>query len=356
MSCGCNSNPCSCQPRPSVCCTPTTESVTYTFENQNANGIGVFDNETDNLVGFRGIVSANASLVVTLNASDNTIVLTFDPSALVADIPTATTTQRGIAETATNAEAQAKAATDKILTPSNLAALASTTTFAGLVELATNAETIAGVSTTLAVTPAGLAAVGALTGTTTFADAVAKAAAVATFDGQFGSQLDTEQGYVAGSTAAGDWNGLFTFGASNTMQANTSVAMGGHVLTFSSGELNFSPTMTGTWEGTFTIDGTTSGTLAFANGGLLDLETGTRILINSSTNTNAIYGTNGSGDFEAYDKSDYLSLNNLQTGYTTFANPATLRTCDTATVTLQQLAQIVGTLVSDLKAVLLPAT
>lgn len=39
----------------------------------------------------------------------------------------------------------------------------------------------------------------------------------------------------------------------------------------------------------------------------------------------------------------------VQTGYTAFTNPATTRTCNTATVTLQQLAQIVGTLVEDLK-------
>jgi hypothetical protein len=52
----------------------------------------------------------------------------------------------------------------------------------------------------------------------------------------------------------------------------------------------------------------------------------------------------------------FISTANTQTGYTNFTNPAVLRTCDTATVTLPQLAQIVGTLINDLKAVLLPAT
>ncbi len=128
MSCGCNSNPCSCQPRPSVCCTPTVESVEYTFENANIVGIGFFDNEADYLVQFRGLVSNSAALTLTLNATDNTIEIDFDDAALVADIPDATTTQRGILETATNAEALAKAAADKIVTPSNFAAMASTTT------------------------------------------------------------------------------------------------------------------------------------------------------------------------------------------------------------------------------------
>jgi len=94
MSCSCGCSPCSCSPNPTVCCTPTTESVEYTFENGNLTGIGTFDNETDNLVQFRGIVSNSASLTVTLNATDNTIEFDFDDAALVADIPDATTSQR----------------------------------------------------------------------------------------------------------------------------------------------------------------------------------------------------------------------------------------------------------------------
>jgi len=39
----------------------------------------------------------------------------------------------------------------------------------------------------------------------------------------------------------------------------------------------------------------------------------------------------------------------VQGSYTAFANPSTLRTCNTSTVTLAQLAQLVGTLVEDLK-------
>ena len=76
---------------------------------------------------FRGLVSNSLALTVTLDAGNNVIALDFDSSLLVADIPDADTTTRGILETATNAEAQAKAATNKILVPSNLAALGSTT-------------------------------------------------------------------------------------------------------------------------------------------------------------------------------------------------------------------------------------
>jgi len=60
---------------------------------------------------------------------------------------------------ASDAEALSKAATDKAITPGNLAAIGSTATFAGLVELATAAEAIAGSDTARAVTPAGVAAV-----------------------------------------------------------------------------------------------------------------------------------------------------------------------------------------------------
>lgn len=57
---------------------------------------------------------------------------------------------------ASDAQAVAKEATDKAITPGNLAALGSTATFAGLTELATAAEALAGTDTARAVTPAGL--------------------------------------------------------------------------------------------------------------------------------------------------------------------------------------------------------
>lgn len=61
--------------------------------------------------------------------------------------PQATTSEQGIVELATNAEAQAGTDTDRAITPASLASVTSTTTRAGLVELATNAEVAAGTDT-----------------------------------------------------------------------------------------------------------------------------------------------------------------------------------------------------------------
>lgn len=66
----------------------------------------------------------------------------------------ATTTTTGVAELATDGEAQAKADTARVLTPSNLAALGATETFAGLVERASTSEAIAGVDDARYMTPA----------------------------------------------------------------------------------------------------------------------------------------------------------------------------------------------------------
>jgi len=363
MSCGCTTitiTP-TCSPVPSLCCQPELSVQTYTFENANVSGVGVFDNETSFLVQFRGIVSASDGLTVTLDDPNNTIILTLDMTQLVADIPDATTAQRGVLETATDGEAQAKAATDKILTPSNLAALTSSQTFQGLVELATNAETITGTSDTLAVRPAGLAAFAATQKTTTtFADAVARAAAVPLFIGQFGAQLDTDTPYIAFAAPAGSWNQILASGA-NTFSVTQAFPV------------------TWTIDDGWTLDGTGNGTITFDQF-LSILFTATNSLVEFAGTTqfeadvnfhstariqdtgvnvpaNSVLTTSGTaGQLNSSLINTFVSSANTQTGYTTFANPATLRTCDTATVTLPQLAQIVGTLIEDLKAIKLPAT
>lgn len=69
----------------------------------------------------------------------------------------ASTTATGVGELATDAEAQAKTDTARLLTPSNLAALGTSTTFQGLCELATTAEVAAQTDTARCVTPQGLA-------------------------------------------------------------------------------------------------------------------------------------------------------------------------------------------------------
>jgi hypothetical protein len=70
---------------------------------------------------------------------------------------------------ASDAQALAKSATDKAVTPGNLAALGSTATFAGLVELATNAEALLGTDTVRCVTPANLLYVAGMRDIITFA-------------------------------------------------------------------------------------------------------------------------------------------------------------------------------------------
>lgn len=317
MACSCGCNPCSCSPAPVTCCTPTVESVEYTFENANLVGIGVFDNDTDNLVQFRGIVSESAALTVTLNATDNTIVFDFDDALLVADIPDATTTQRGILETATNAEALAKAATDKILVPSNLAALGSTTTFAGLVELATDAETIAGVSSTLAVTPAGLLAAASLYSTVTWADAVTRAGATPVFAGQFGTQLDTDVPWISRSAVAGGFDTPIIVGrGTNTLAAATTIAHAGFTITHSgAGGVTFDQAG-GT---TFTTGDTRIlGNMQFGNGSgeTVNFE-GPALQINGGTFVDSLLGTDNTGIAVDYAISSFLSTNNIQTGWGT---------------------------------------
>lgn len=370
MSCSCNCSPCCCSPAPATCCTPTTESVEYTFENGNLAGIGVFDNDTDNLVQFRGIVSNSASLTVTLNATDNTIVFDFDDTALVADIPDATTTQRGILETATNAEALAKAATDKILTPSNLAALGGTTTFAGLLELATDAETIAGVSTTLAVTPAGLAAAGQLTGMTTWADAVTRAGATPTFDGQIGTQLDINVPFVANGTGAGDFDVPVLISGANTLLGNVSVATAGFDFTFT-GAGNVVVNLSGS----FAVAGTAYlyADIQFGSGGAeaINFEGGT-LQVNGSALNDSLLGGGGAGLSLAYPVADFISANNTQTGWgtpsgtlarTTFAsyagqtvsNPPTQAEVQAIDDALVIVSRRLAALITDLLAIKLPA-
>ncbi|TGV26330.1 hypothetical protein [Mesorhizobium sp. M4B.F.Ca.ET.143.01.1.1] len=78
-------------------------------------------------------------------------------------INAATTSASGIVELATDAEAQAKTDTSRVLTPSNLTALGGTSTFAGFLELATDAEAQTGTDTARAITPANLQAVTATT-------------------------------------------------------------------------------------------------------------------------------------------------------------------------------------------------
>lgn len=73
--------------------------------------------------------------------------------------PYATETNPGIAEIATEAEAQAGIDNTRIITPANLQTVTATTERKGVIKIATNAEAQAGTDNSLAITPANLQAV-----------------------------------------------------------------------------------------------------------------------------------------------------------------------------------------------------
>lgn len=203
-SCGNNCSPgCGCL----YMVIPGDPSGSYSLMNVNTLGVGVADGQDGTQFNFRGVASANNSIIVTYDAGSHAIMLTLDIDEIINDLPDATTTQRGVLETATDAEAIAKVAVDKILTPSNLAALGSSTTFAGLTEYATGPETLAMASGVLAVTPLGLASlISTLGTTTTWADAAARAVLVPDFAGQVGVQLDQDILWIARGIVAGDFD------------------------------------------------------------------------------------------------------------------------------------------------------
>lgn len=366
MSCCSNCGGCGCSACAYVVNLPEDSTPSFVFANINVGGVGVLNGVTGDVnVNFRGVGSANAMLTVTLDAGNNVILLTVSAAAIAAAFPAATTAQAGILETATDAEAIAKAATDKLLTPSNLAALGSSTTFAGLVELATNAETQTGTSTTLAVTPAGLASViTTLEQTVTFADAVARAALAPTFDGQFGGQLDTNQAFISTGIVAGNWTPILTAGATQTWTTATTLTLTGVAFTWAgNGTLNISLDTFNVSSAVTNFTGAAvnsqtvwqhEGNFGLFNGGL-DFDT-MLVSFNGISTPNAVMISNAGNLLTSKLINTFISNSNTQIGYTNFTNPAVLRTCDTATVTLPQLAQIVGTLINDLKAILLPAT
>lgn len=353
--------------------------MTYEFENANLVGVGVFDNVTDYLVQFRGIVSDSAALTVTLDAGDNTIVLAFDQDALVADIPDADTTTRGILETATNAEALAKAATNKILTPSNLAVLTASDTFAGFVELATDAETQAGVSTTLAVTPAGLASTIVLSNTVTWADSVARLAATPSFDGQFGVQLDTNIPYFSDGSVVGDFvMPIMTLNSNNNvLTATTSLYLGANPFNFE-GDSSASAVVFRNLD-TFVI--TTSSLVSFDqtlvefSDSLVNFASNAQVQsagVTVPANSVLITGINP-GQFSSALRTTFLSTANTQTGWATptgtldrgafaayngqtISNPPTQAEVQALDDAVVLASQHLAALITDLKAVLLPAT
>lgn len=140
-----------------TCPTVCEEPQEISLQNVNLSGIGVLDGFSNPNGNFRGVVAGNSMVTVTLDALNHTIVITPQAAAIAGALPAATTTQVGVLETATDGEALAKSATDKIVTPSNFAAMGASTSFAGFIEIATLAEVQAGTATNLAVVPDTLA-------------------------------------------------------------------------------------------------------------------------------------------------------------------------------------------------------
>lgn len=325
---------------------PSEAPETLNFANINLAGIGVLASAVQPNIYFRGVSSANALLTVTLDAGNNAILLTVDSAAIAAALPQATTAQAGVGETATDAEAIAKAATDKFVTPSNFAAMASSLTFAGLVELATVAETQAGASATLAVTPAGLAGLTATQKfTTTWADSVARAALAPTFKGQFGYQLDSLMPYSAYGVGAGNWLPMLTFGITNTIgSVATTITYGigatntinGTADTYNTSQVDF----TGS-----TVNFTGNSTLNI-NSSFFNLDTAEFQIGGSPTSPNTLIATSAvAGDLTDLNISSFLSALNVDTGWTV-TNLTPLRALDCAAATLGDLRNIVGTLLS----------
>lgn len=347
-NCGCN--PCGCGSCNYIVVLPSETPVQFAFSNINLTGIGVLAGVSSPNVNFRGVASANGLLTVTLDAGNNAILLTVDATAIAAALPAATTTQVGVLETATNAEAIAKVATDKIVTPSNFSAMASTTSFAGLVELATNAETQLGSSAVLAVTPAGLKSVtDLLNQTVRWADSVARAATVPLFEGQFGYQLDTLNAYAAWGTNAGEWNNLLTFGQTNVIPAavTTAITLGAGSSIDITGGSELLTTFTSEW---------VSSTLRLSTNSVLDFD-GTDVQVGgSSISANSVVITGGTpGNLSNKLINTFISTSNVQTGWAV-TNPSVSRTLDVSAATLGDVRAVLGTLINDLKAVLLPAT
>ncbi len=130
--------------------------------------IGVPDNvvlETDHATTTqRGIIELATAAEARAGSDSERAVTPAGLEARIGDIPTAvappnaSTTRRGIVELATNAETQTGSDSARAVTPQGLASRTATTSRKGLVELATAAEARAGSDSSRAVTPAGLEA------------------------------------------------------------------------------------------------------------------------------------------------------------------------------------------------------
>jgi hypothetical protein len=283
------------------------DTGTYTASNENLDGFGVYKQTIANNFQFYGITSSDGTIDVNLDGANNVIDLALDAEILAGSFPDATTTIKGKVALSTNAEALAKASTVKVVTPSNFAAMASTTTFAGLVELATIPETQSGDSAVLAVTPAGLLSVtNQLLVTRSVANPPEIEFTTPYAAGQLLVDRSTGSVYYAETTAEGDWSGI----------------------TMTDGRLS----------GDVNIDSTA----VFKIGGV-------------TIPADSIIGTTGvAGNLRYFGVADFLSSYN-NASYTVSTYSTSRAVADSATITLEQLADVVSTLIADLRSNIKPA-
>lgn len=117
-----------------------------------ASGSGVLVSSDDTTVAYLdGKLLAGEAIDFTVGSPAGNETLTLD-------CEDASTSNKGVLETATDAEALAMSETVKALVPSNLAALTASVTATGISELATSNETVTGTDTGRTTTPAGVKA------------------------------------------------------------------------------------------------------------------------------------------------------------------------------------------------------
>lgn len=100
--------------------------------------------------------SGAGSGVKSVNSGNATNIDNSDPANPIVNVDDATTSQKGVAEIATDAQVIAGSGTNLIVTPAALEQRVATTTNSGLIEIAQDGEIIVGTNTTDAVTPFSL--------------------------------------------------------------------------------------------------------------------------------------------------------------------------------------------------------
>lgn len=414
MSCNCG---CGCVTS-TLCISPCPcpETVDKSAENINLAGIGVYDGEVNDVFQFRGVRSVNSNIVVTLNTTFKTVDLELSSATFKATQTFANAASRALATPDFEGQIGVQLDTDVIYYSTGTAAGDWATDFNFLsgkttamatgtrVEVANAASIIVNAATAnatwafngIAVTlsqpitlPVG--AVGAPS--TKFAGDAStgfyRVAAgqigvsssgtlVATFNSTglvlaagLALQTGTTLNLIApsgvttkGSMGATDFTQLSVVaditlhgggdaGANGSiiLETGTSAQGAGGDITLQALDVGNILLSTAGVASTITLDGNAGLNFAVAGTTRLTLPAGAIVPASSVLITSGVAGAISSALI-----STFISTANTQTGYTAFTNPVVRRTCDTTTVTLPELAQLVGTLIEDLKAVKLMAT